>query len=700
MMLMHMKIRTSLSFASFFLFLMLMYLCTGANAQPSEAYIFSVPYHYQIKSYYCGPAALEMLFDFYGADIPQTQIADVARTARDGTYTPDMVRAAHFSNLSTSVGKEMPENITGYTARKLGYAAFEYGGMTLDELKSLIAAGYPIIVLTYWHFRVAVGYNNTHITFQDSYWGEMYNMTYAAFDLDWDYSGHWGLFVGPWNVEVSNPRNVLPGDIFNVTATITYPSPSPFPRDRYPASVANATVTLPTGLTLVSGEAAKKTIGAGDLTAGKSINVTWTVRADSVGHYAISVEAEGKVAGFEPYSYEDRIGGFGQNIVAVTTSLDETPPSTLDDFDGLWQNKDFTINLTATDEVDGSGVMDTYYKINDGSLRTLNSDGQPLINFESANGRLEYWSEDWAGNEENHHMITGIKLDKTPPHAKAGSDQTIAEDTVTFFNGTASRDNLGIASHTWTFTDGEPQTLMGVQPNYTFANPGVYIVELKVADTAGNYAVDTFRITVVDVTTPVAEAGPNQTVNEDTLVTLNSSGSEDNVGIVSYVWTFTDQFITQTLTGPRPTYTFERPGEYVITLQVSDAAGKWAKDKVVINVLDVTNPVADAGQNVTVSTGDATVFDASGSSDNVGITSYEWDFGDGAKSAEAMTKHSYMFPGTYTVKLIVTDARGNTAVDSITVTVVMSTTFTLIIVGAIAAVGTTVAALFLWKRRK
>jgi len=395
----------------------------GANVQvlPSEAYI-SVPYHSQQKGYSCGPAALRMLFDFYGPDVPEIEIRDVARTSSYGTFTCDMIRAPHFSNLSTSVGKESSLNYTGYSTRKLGYAAFERGGMTIDDLKSLIIAGYPIIVLTTWHFRVVVGYSSTQITFQDSYYGPLTNMTYSAFSTDWDYSGHWGLLVSPWNVKVSNVRNVLPGDVFNVTATITYPWAPPFPKDQYPASMANVTITLPEGLTLVSGETAKKIIGTGYLAAGESVNVTWTVQATSLGNGIISAEAEGKVAGWMPpvppnypeYSYEDRIGGLGQSIVAVTSNLDVSPPVTVDDYDGLWHNQNFGIDLAAQDDL--CGVMETYYRINDGPVKTLSLDGQPYITTSGANSTLEYWSVDWAGNEEfPHKFMFEIKLDNTSP---------------------------------------------------------------------------------------------------------------------------------------------------------------------------------------------------------------------------------------------------------------------------------------------
>jgi hypothetical protein len=238
-----------------------------------------------------------------------------------------MVRAAHFSDLSTFPTGGHPEDEKGYTARQLGYAALECWDMTIDQLTSLIATGYPIIVLTTWHYRVAVGYSSTRITFQDSYYGENLTMTYDAFDVNWDYSNHWALLVTPWEVEVQTPSAVSLGDTFTIIATITYASPPSFPSNQYPASLPNATVTLPDGLSLGPGETAEKALGTDELTAGESINVTWTVQAESPGSHTISIEAEGKITGFvsplpsypESYAYEDRIGGVSEGVVEIVS---------------------------------------------------------------------------------------------------------------------------------------------------------------------------------------------------------------------------------------------------------------------------------------------------------------------------------------------------------------------------------------------
>jgi len=178
----------------------------------------------------------------------------------------------------------------------------------------------------------------------------------------------------------------------------------------------------------------------------------------------------------------------------------------------------------------------------------------------------------------------------------------------------------------------------------------------------------TVKTSVLDVTKPVANAGPDQTVNEDTLVTFDGSASTDENGIAAYTWTFTD-VTPKTLSGKNPIYTFATPGTYTVTLNVTDPSGNWATDTVTITVLDITKPTANAGPDQTVNVGEPVTFDAGGSTDNVGIVSYEWDFGDGTTGTGKTTTHTYASPGTYTVTLTVKDAAGNTHTDTTTITV-------------------------------
>ncbi len=251
-----------------------------------------------------------------------------------------------------------------------------------------------------------------------------------------------------------------------------------------------------------------------------------------------------------------------------------------------------------------------------------------------------------------------------------------------------SLDDQAVATITGNMT--LPTLLVGVHHLAVYAN-----------DTFNNMGVSTVFFTVFDFTDPVADAGLDKTVDEDVLVTLDGSGSTDNVGMTSYTWTFTDVTV-KALTGDKPTYTFNNPGVFTITLNVTDAAGNWAIDTVVITVLDVTDPVANAGQDQTVNVGETVTFDAGSSTDNVGIVSYDWDFGDETSGTGVTVTHEYAEAGTYTVTLTVEDAAGNQATDTMLVTVNPAEAFPwwIVAAGGIVAVGIAVVAVFLWRKRK
>ena len=80
-------------------------------------------------------------------------------------------------------------------------------------------------------------------------------------------------------------------------------------------------------------------------------------------------------------------------------------------------------------------------------------------------------------------------------------------------------------------------------------------------------------------------------------------------------------------------------------------------------------PVAKAGKNQTVEVGRPVTLDASGSTDNVGITRYEWDLGDGSIGNMPFMTYTYGKIGVYRVTLKVSDGSGNSATDTVTVTV-------------------------------
>ncbi|HEV2813084.1 MAG TPA: S8 family serine peptidase [Solirubrobacteraceae bacterium] len=78
---------------------------------------------------------------------------------------------------------------------------------------------------------------------------------------------------------------------------------------------------------------------------------------------------------------------------------------------------------------------------------------------------------------------------------------------------------------------------------------------------------------------------------------------------------------------------------------------------------DVPNqpPTASISPTESVRNFETASFDGSGSSDADGtVASYAWDFGDGTTASGATATHAYDWPGTYAVKLTVTDDDGAT----------------------------------------
>ena len=262
----------------------------------------------------------------------------------------------------------------------------------------------------------------------------------------------------------------------------------------------------------------------------------------------------------------------------------------------------------------------------------------------------------------------------SPPVANAGPDQVVEEGTLVTFDGSASRDDVGISNYTWIMEDLTSWVRMyGVNPTHYFPIPGNYTVTLKVTDHFEKKDTDTMTVTVRDITRPVADAGPDRSIEEDALFVFDGRGSYDpyypgredhlHEGIANFTWTFPDGVDDITLYRPMPTYIFGSPGIYAATLNVTDGSGNWDTDVVNITVRDITPPFSDPGSNLTVDEGTLVVFDGSGSYDNVGIINWTWSFSYGNENIEIhglSSSFTFFIPGYYIVKLTVSDASGNT----------------------------------------
>jgi PKD repeat protein len=195
---------------------------------------------------------------------------------------------------------------------------------------------------------------------------------------------------------------------------------------------------------------------------------------------------------------------------SITVTEDSAPPTTLREYDGLWHAADFTINLTASDDL--SGVAETYYRINDGPPKSVGANGQPFIATEDANNTLEYWSPDNVGNEElPHNILTGIKLDKTAPTGSilinGGADYSTsprAGYTLSATDSTSDVADMRLSFDNVTYTDWEAYATYKLWILPWQGVEGLKTVYAQFRDNAG--LVSTYSDTIIlDMTGPVIE---------------------------------------------------------------------------------------------------------------------------------------------------------------------------------------------------
>ncbi|MCE8539777.1 PKD domain-containing protein [Ruegeria pomeroyi] len=270
-----------------------------------------------------------------------------------------------------------------------------------------------------------------------------------------------------------------------------------------------------------------------------------------------------------------------------------------------------------------------------------------------------------AAEDEAEVLITV----NAAPVAVAGRDLLIAPgDTVVFDAGQSFDPDGRLTSYRWEFEDlGAPLEALRVER--AFDAPGVWSAQLVVADDSG-----VLNATAADDVTirvnhpPVAEAGA-PVITDQLHVTFDGSGSKDGDGDpLIHRWDFGDG--SPPVYGETVTHVFPRAGIFPVTLRVDDGTG--LSNARAIDATAVTiqaRPVADAGGNRDVCSGEPILFDASASADpDGGLLAYEWDFGDGSGSDLINPTKTYELPGVYPVTLKVRNGTGTehgTAVDRI-----------------------------------
>jgi hypothetical protein len=281
------------------------------------------------------------------------------------------------------------------------------------------------------------------------------------------------------------------------------------------------------------------------------------------------------------------------------------------------------------------------------------------------------------------------------PVANAGTAQTVAVGSSATLDGTGSNDPDGNypLTYAWQMSskpEDSQATLSdptSVNPSFTVDKVGDYKIQLVVTDSLGlasQRAVVVVSAVNPPSQAPVANAGPDQSVHAGSVVTLDGSGSTDpdtNYPLTD-AWAITSKPAGSMaeLNDPSvvcPSFTVDKPGDYVIRLVVTDSQGNPSDpDEVLVSTWN-TPPVAEAGPDQAVLlTGSTVTLDGSQSYDADGDSiTYEWTllskpggsnatFTDAATVGPSFVADAY---GTYVIGLVVADPWTQSAGDTVTV---------------------------------
>jgi len=253
-----------------------------------------------------------------------------------------------------------------------------------------------------------------------------------------------------------------------------------------------------------------------------------------------------------------------------------------------------------------------------------------------------------SGDSDEVCHIPTIMPDNQPPIANAGPDQTVDEGRSVTLSGANSTDpDDGLAAYHWIQTGGSPVVLSdpnGSRPTFTTPNVGAagasLTFELTVVDHGGLENTDSCVVNVAWLNVPPeADAGTDQTVDEEGVVVLDGNSSLDiDDGIDAYSWVQISgpAVILSDPVSSQPTFTAPNVGpegaSLTFNLTVTDMGGLQDTDSSIVNISwqNQMPTAVVAEEYLEINPGATVTLDGSGSIDaDDGIATYVWTQVDG-----------------------------------------------------------------------
>ena len=387
----------------------------------------------------------------------------------------------------------------------------------------------------------------------------------------------------------------------------------------------------------------------------------------------------------------------------ITITINNAPTANAGADTQVYEAQDFSLDASASSDLGGSIT----------SYLWQQTGGSPSLAFDDANSITPTLTvPEIAANstitfeltvtDENQatatDAITITILDNQPPVADAGIDLQIVEGVISTLDGSrSSDDHNSIASYLWQQVDGTTASIVDTSAETTeFTAPEItptsgdseiLIFKLTVTDSGGKSDEDYVSITVSNNEPPVARAGDDQIVPEQTTVTLDASASSDPEGhdlYLSYSWSQLSGTAVTITNADQAQASFLAPeidtaSEVLLfELTLTDISGKSATDIVAITLTDNEPPSVQAGSDQIISEGKLVSLSATATDSDGSIASYQWSqligttvaITDADQAAASFTAPEVEAAGAQLVlQISASDNHGKIATDTLTITV-------------------------------
>lgn len=264
-----------------------------------------------------------------------------------------------------------------------------------------------------------------------------------------------------------------------------------------------------------------------------------------------------------------------------------------------------------------------------------------------------------------------VALSNPPSSMFSISSPRCKGKTITFSDQSTTTGGAIISKWYWDFGDGSPivTALTNANQEHTYAIAGTYTVTLKTETTTGCQS-PVYPIPVIVSENPVAGfTFPNICLPAGAAQFNNTSTIPDGTqALLTYSWNFGDG--SPAISIQHPLHYYTGTGPYGVTLTVTSNNGCITDTTQLVNTI-YTQADGEFTVNPENCLNDVTTFTSTANplAGNT-VAEWHWDFGDATSSLLQNPLHTFISPGTYSVRhWIVTDkgCNSDTAIHTVTV---------------------------------